>query len=74
MAKEPVVTAESDLGKKSRNTKAKEIPYEDLKAAALLLPIHIRAALSKQLKESVQKEVVEKQEEAKQAEGHLNGL
>lgn len=51
MKKEPVITAETEIGKKK--TRHKEIPYDELKAAALSLPINIRAALAKELKQSV---------------------
>lgn len=59
MSKPPAVTAETNIGAKQRKTrevKPKEIPYEDLKAQALGLPILIRANLSKVLRESVDDE------------------
>lgn len=74
MPKEPLVTAESSISKKSRNTKPKDILYPDLKAAALSLPIDFRAALAKELKQSVIDENDKKQVEAKELQSLTESL
>lgn len=74
MPKEPLITAETSISKKSRNTKPKEIPYPDLKAAALSLPINIRAALATELKQSVIDENEKKQVEAKELQSLTESL
>lgn len=73
MPKEPVVTAETEIGKKKSRSQ-KEIPYDELKAAALSLPINIRAVLAKELKASVLVENDKKQVEAKELQSLAESL
>lgn len=72
MPKEPIITAETEIGKKK--SRHKEIPYDELKAAALSLPINIRAALAKELKQSVIEENDKKQVEAKELQSLTESL
>lgn len=66
------VDSETEIGKKK--TRHKEIPYDELKAAALSLTINIRAALAKELKQSVIDENDKKQVEAKELQSLTESL
>lgn len=50
----PLITAETEIGKKKRTPKqGKKIDYEELKTQVLALPLGIRANLAKLVKESI---------------------
>lgn len=61
----PIIDAETEIGKKKTRA-AKEIPYDDLKDAALKLSIKERVALCQTLKTSVIDEASKRQAEAKE--------
>lgn len=73
MSKDAIVTAETEIGKK-KSRSPKEIPYDELKTAALSLPINIRAALATELKASVLIENEKKQKEAKELQSLAESL
>jgi hypothetical protein len=69
----PLITVETEIGKK-KTRGPKEIPYDELKASALSLPINIRAALAKELKQSVIDENDKIQVEAKELQSLTESL
>lgn len=73
MPKEPIIDAETEIGKK-KTRQPKEIPYDELKAAAMSLPISDRATLAKELKASVLAENEKHQEKAKELQSLAESL
>lgn len=72
MLKEPLVTAETSISKKSRNTKPKGL--EDVKEYALLLSFEDKAELIRVLKSSMVNDVSQRKVVISEDEQLIEGL